>query len=59
MDVSLNLIVEKPVRREIFNFMNKEAQEKFRLESSETSAFSNCFNNNLHVIEQIEIGEQS
>ena len=54
MDVSLNLIVEKPVRREIFNFMNKEAQEKFRLETSETSEFSNCFNNNLPVIEQIE-----
>ena len=52
MDVNLKIITEKPKRREVWNFKNKEAQEKFRILTTETNAFSECFDNNLSVLEQ-------
>ena len=54
LDFDLKVIKEKPDRRLIWNFKNKEAQSKFKLMTSETLEFTNCFNNNLHVLEQID-----
>ena len=53
MDLNLKVITEKPKRREIWNFKNKEAQKKFRTLTTETKEFSRCFDNNLSVLEQI------
>ena len=53
MDLNLKVITEKPKRREIWNFKNKEAQKIFRTLTTETEEFSRCFDNNLSVLEQI------
>ena len=45
---------DKPERRELWNFKNKEAQEKFKILTSETDELSNCFKNDQSVIKQIE-----
>ena len=54
LDLDLEVISEKPQRREIWNFKNKECQEKFKMQTSQTKDFSNCFQNNLPIIKQIE-----
>ena len=43
MDLDLKFVAEKPKREEIYNFKNKDAQEKFQKLSSETKHFSNIF----------------
>ena len=45
---------EKPVRKEIWNFKDKESQNVFKIQTSETKEFSKCFENNLPLFEQIE-----
>ena len=54
MDVDLKIITEKPKRVEIWNFKNIEAQNKFKIQTSETNEFSSCFENNLPILDQIE-----
>ena len=39
-------------RREIFQFRNKESQQLFKILTSDTSEFTNCFANNLSFEEQ-------
>ena len=41
MDVDLKLSFVKPERRELWNFKNKESQEKFKILTSETNELSN------------------
>ena len=53
MDLDLKIVTEKPKRRVIWNFKNKLAQQKFQKITSETNDFSNCFNNEYSVLEQI------
>ena len=54
MDVDLNIIAEKPERKEIYNYKDIDAQMMFKNLSTETKEFSNSFNNNLDVLQQVE-----
>ena len=58
MDLNLKVKTEKPKRVEVWNFKNKEAQNNFRIQTSETKEFSSCFDNNLPVLEQIKLWKQ-
>ena len=55
LDLDIRLEPEKPVRQEMYNFKNKEAQKKFKILTSETKAFTACFDNpNKDILTQIE-----
>ena len=54
IDLDLKLETVKPERIEMFNFKDKEGQIKFKQLTSETSEFSQCFQNNSLLSEQIE-----
>ena len=54
LDLNLKVITEKPKRVEVWNFKNTKAQQDFKIQTSETMEFSNCFENNLPVLKQIE-----
>ena len=55
MDIDLQIIKEKPVRQEVYNFKNQECQAKFKILTSQTKDFTNCFrNNNLSILNQVE-----
>ena len=53
IDLDLKVTSEKPIRKEIWNFKDKDSQEKFK-QTSETLEFTNCFENKLSLQEQIE-----
>ena len=54
MDLNIKLEPEKPVRQEIFNFKNREAQKKFKTLTTQTEAFTSCFENpNTDILSQI------
>ena len=55
MDLDLKIIYEKPERKEIFQYKDKDALKIFTKSTTETNEFSNCFENNLPILEQIEI----
>ena len=42
MDLDLKVISEKPERREIMNFKDKDGQATFRKITSETNELTNC-----------------
>ena len=52
--IDLEIVTVKPKRQEVWNFKNKEAQKKFKVLTTETEEFSNCFKNNLPILKQIE-----
>ena len=54
LDVDLNLLAEKTVRREIFNFKDSEAQAAFKDATTNTKEFTSCFENKLPVLQQIK-----
>ena len=54
IDMDLKVITEKPKRCEIWNFKSKEAQDNFKISTSETEDFFACFNNNYPLLKQIE-----
>ena len=54
LDLNLKVITEKPKRIEVWNYKNKKAQYNFKIQTSETKEFSNCFENNIPVLKQIE-----
>ena len=54
MDINLEIIPEKPKRREIFNFKNKKCQETFKNITTNTTEFTRCFENSLPLEKQIE-----
>ena len=53
MDVNLEIIPDKPKRREIFNFKNIKCQEVFKNITTNTTEFSRCFENNLSFEKQV------
>ena len=54
MDLDLQIISEKPVRKEIFNFKNGKSLDHFREITSNTNQFSDCFDNDLPLNEQVD-----
>ena len=54
MDLNLRFNRIKPERKEMFNFMDKEEQEKFKTLTSKTNEFSECFNNNDPLLSRVE-----
>ena len=54
LEIDLKMKLTKPVRKEIFNFQNKESQETFKNITSNTKDFSKCFENNEPLLKQIE-----
>ena len=53
LDLNIKVITEKPKRIEVWNYKNKKAQYNFKIQTSETKEFSNCFENNIPVLKQI------
>ena len=43
LKLNLNIVHEKPSKVELFNFRDKASQERFRLNTTETTDFSKCF----------------
>ena len=54
MDVKLQIIPEKPLRREILNLKNRKYQEIFKSNTTNTNEFTNCFENDLSLEIQIQ-----
>ena len=55
MDLDVKIETEKPTRQEFYNFKNKNAQKQFKLMTSETKDFTNCFENkNKSILAQVE-----
>ena len=54
MDLDLEVKKEIPERREVFNFEDSESQEKFKISTSGTKAFTNCFSGDLPLIQKVE-----
>ena len=54
IDLKLKISAEKPIRQEVWNFRNKDAQNKFKMQTSKTNDFTNCFNNELSLEIQIQ-----
>merc|ERR1712098_976620 len=54
LDIDLKLNTVKPVRKEIYNFKCKESQKTFRKITSNTNEFSECFEDDQSVLNQIE-----
>ena len=54
LDINLQLISEKPDRKEIFNFKDTQSQLKFKDITTNTNKFSNCFDNDDPLQKQIE-----
>ena len=53
LDVQLEVLPDKPQRREIFNFKDKQAQSIFKENTSKTKEFSKCFMNSKPLNQQI------
>ena len=53
MDVDLKICTQKPKRKIMWNFKNRDAQEKFKKLTNKTNKLSECFQNQLPVLEQI------
>ena len=53
LDLDLKIKTEKPDRRVLWNFKNKAAQKVFKIQTTNTFEFSECFNNDLHILDQI------
>ena len=54
MDVNLKFSKVRPERQEMFNFKDKEGLNKFKILTSETREFSECFNKNAPLTTQVE-----
>jgi hypothetical protein len=54
LDMDLEVIKEKPERMELFNFKNKQSQEKFRILTSETKEFTECFSGKKPLLKKID-----
>ena len=54
LDLDLKVVPDKPRRREIWNLKNKNAQTSFKMSTTKTKDFTDCFENNLTLKTQIE-----
>ena len=55
MDLNLEVVKEKPERLELFKFKVKESQDKFRVLTSETTKFTECFSGKIPFKKEIDI----
>ena len=58
MDINLTVMTEKPKRRELYNFKNEQGQQQFRIKTTNTNDFTNCFQIKLPLEEQIRLWQQ-
>ena len=54
MDIKIEYDKMKPERQEIFNYKESQGQEKFKMFTTNTNQFSNCFNQKSSLINQVE-----
>ena len=54
LDLDLKVVPDKPRRREIWNLKNKNAQTSFKMSTTKTKDFTDCFENKLTLKTQIE-----
>ena len=54
MYLDLKVVRKKPKRIELYNFKNREAQEKFKNLTSETDDFSKCFLIEKLILSQVK-----
>ena len=54
LDIDLKICPSKPVRKEFFNFNNKESQKTFKTITSNSNDFSKCFETQKPLLEQID-----
>ena len=54
LDLDIEVVKEKPERQEIFDFKDKKSQEAFKINTSETNEFTDCFNGKQTLMEKIE-----
>ena len=54
LDMDLEVIKEKPERQELFNFKDKQCQEKFTILTSETKEFTECFRGKKPLLKKID-----
>ena len=54
LDLNMEITKERPERMEIFNFKDKKSQEAFKINTSETDEFTECFNGEDPLIQKIE-----
>ena len=53
LDLNLKIGKERPERKEMFNFKDKNCQEAFKINTSETEDFTDCFNGEAPLNEKI------
>ena len=58
LDLELEFLKEKPIRQEIFNFMDEKAQNRFKTITSNTSDFTDCFKGETSLFKKVENGER-
>ena len=54
MDLKIEYKSEKPERVEFYDYKNKEDQEKFKILTTETKDFTNCFDSNKPLDKQFD-----
>ena len=54
LDLNMEITKERPERMEIFNFKDKKSQEAFKINTSETDEFTECFKGEDPLIQKIE-----
>ena len=54
VDLNIKTVHIKPERKEIFNFKEKGGQAAFKQSATESEDFTDCFEKNVSLLEQIE-----
>ena len=54
LDLELEISKDKPERQEIFNFKDKDSQQIFKKNTTDTSEFTDCFDGDNSLIDKIE-----
>ena len=54
LDLNIEYVKETSERQEIYNFKDKRSQETFKINTSETKEFTECFNGKENLISNIE-----
>ena len=54
LDLNLKVVIEKPKRREIWSLKNKNDQKNFKMSTTNTRDFTDCYETKLELKTQIE-----
>ena len=54
MKINLNFLPHKPQRIEMFDFKSDKGKQIFKIQTTETTEFTDCFKNMSPVLEQCE-----